>query len=253
MAESFGQLKQWRRIGVWPRGDQVRQAVGNREKPLSSTKTSVAFRLWALFSSEAKCAAPSAGWRLRRVRGHGLWASASSSRTGAAGGRHDPGHNEPRNASRADRRRVVWSTLRSRSHEIRRPAPTSAGAEPVAGGPASVDDPAAPGGATRRLRADDTAAPLDERPDGSPRVVVRSRPTTRRARCAARPTDGVPRTLLHLVACAEDTPPCRNVNLFIQRSLELEDWPSSAVSHSQRLRAACVDESSARGYNAVSG
>lgn len=33
MADSFGQLRQWRRMGVWPRGYHVRQAVGSSEKP----------------------------------------------------------------------------------------------------------------------------------------------------------------------------------------------------------------------------
>lgn len=49
IADSLGQLKQWRRMGVCPLGDQVRQAVGNNEKPLSSTKTSVALSRRAFF------------------------------------------------------------------------------------------------------------------------------------------------------------------------------------------------------------
>ncbi len=49
IADSLGQLKQWRRIGACPRGDRVRQAVGSSENPLSSTKTSVAFRRRAFF------------------------------------------------------------------------------------------------------------------------------------------------------------------------------------------------------------
>src|SRR3990172_246726 len=166
MAESFGQLKQWRRIGVWPRGDQVRQAVGNREKPLSSTKTSVAFRLWAFFSSEATCAEPSVEWPLRRARGRGPLASASSTRTGAAGDRHGHGHTEPGSASRADRRRVAWSTPLSKSRTLRRHATKGAEVEPVAGGPASADGQAEPGGAIRLYPAGDIAAPIDEQPAG---------------------------------------------------------------------------------------
>ena len=133
-------------MGVCPRGDHVRHAVGSSEKPLSCTKTSVAFTRWAFFFAAARCARPRAGWPSCPARGHGCSASANSSQSNGTSDTPDRGPSERGNTARSDWRPVVWSTPRSRSREPR--PPVRAGGTT---GPASVAGVSAEGpGCLRR-------------------------------------------------------------------------------------------------------
>ena len=163
MADRFGQLRQWSRSGVSPRGAQVLHAVGSSKKPLSSTKTSVAFSFCAFFLAGARCVGSSTGWPARRARARDRWATASSSRSDATGGRHDRGQSAPESVARSTGPRAGWSRRARASRRLRPRAPADAEAVPVVREPAWVGVRAAVGGATPPARAAASVVPTTAR------------------------------------------------------------------------------------------
>ena len=89
------------------------------------------------FSSPARGVSPNAGWRPGRVRERGGPASASSSRSGAAGGQHDRDHSAPGSGAQSDPPLAAWSRSAKRIRKPRPPARAGAEAARVERGPVS--------------------------------------------------------------------------------------------------------------------
>jgi len=131
------------------------------------------------FSSVARWTEPNAGWPPRRVRGGP--ASANSSRSGAAGGRHGHGQNAPGSDARSDRRCAGRSRLATRIRRLRLPARADAAAGASVGGPAWAVVRGVGGGASLPRRAVATARPRQTPLGGSRRVAGQLQRANRRA------------------------------------------------------------------------
>jgi len=103
------------------------------------------------FSSPARGVSPNAGWRPGRVRERGGPASASSSRSGAAGGQHDRDHSAPGSGAQSDPPLAAWSRSAKRIRKPRPPARAGAEAARVERGPVSSGVRGVGGGVQARL------------------------------------------------------------------------------------------------------